>query len=109
MRRAERSRDGQTVVKQRAPRFARQAPGQRRENNESYFKEKRQTYQKRRHQDGPARSLPSKLVEHEISYGAAAARMLDQAADHGPQADHDRDETQSLAEAGLHGFQYRQW
>ena len=52
-----------------------------------------------------ARSVP-KRCEQPVGQRAAAARVFEEAADHGAQPDHHGDESQGVAEAGLDGLQH---
>ena len=48
----------------------------------------------------------AELFEQPVGQRAPAAGVFQEAADHGAQPDHDRDESEGVAEARLDGFQY---
>ncbi len=102
---AQRRCDRHPVKKQRPLRFARQAPDQWRENDETHFEEDGQSDEIRCHEQRPYRAFAAELAKEPVGQHTAATRVFDESPDHGAQPDHDRDEPERLAESGLNGFQ----
>ena len=102
----ERRQHGQPIEQQRALGFARQVPHHRGQDDHAHLEEDRQPYQEGGHQHGPRGALGAEPLQQPIRQRAAAARILQVAADHGAQPDHHGDEAQGVAEARLNGFQH---
>ena len=98
----ERAGGGQAVVEQRALGFAAQVPDQGNQDDEADLEEDGESDQEGGHGDGPDRALAAEFEEEPVGKRASAAGVFEKPADHGAERDDDGDESERVAEAGLH-------